>query len=518
MRITISAKRIQKLLETYPKEREPVEKSFVSGMGFQGTTVTLESVNCPKEFLEFILENDGQLSDKQRTSLIMATAGVVADSDTPLSKPKDVQDMISCLRVNGDYNAEYKLGERWYPVNLKASYHPPAKGEEAYCAIEGKLRLVDMTHSEYFYITNNDFTDDQGQAKQISGKQLFLELGLRHLQQELTAYQKKLARAALKAAEAGYLVAATGSGFVRSDSTWSRQLISFKLGSIKVPKKVVIEDELETAGYRARYEYEKGFVALPFVRVFSLELKRFLYVDVDDITEYKFDKTCLDSLVLPEREKSTITKLFNADTEDLFGDVLQDKHGGMIILANGKAGVGKTLTAEIFAEMTERPLYVMEMSELGVKAEGMEQALSRIFQRVTKWNAILLMDEADIFLAKRGESLERSVIVGIFLRLMDYYKGLLFLTSNRKQDIDDAFKSRITIAIDYPDLDREARLKIWKIMLEKSKIVVIGGIDGIPDNDLNGRQIRNMVRLVKVLHGDEVTAEQINNACGFVCK
>ena len=176
------------------------------------------------------------------------------------------------------------------------------------------------------------------------------------------------------------------------------------------------------------------------------------------------------------------------------------------------------MTAEIFAEITERPLYVMEMSELGIKVEEIEKNLSVIFQRVTKWGAILLMDEADVFLAKRGESLERSVIVGIFLRLMDYYKGLLFLTSNRSDVIDPAFKSRITIKFDYPDLTPEVRKEIWEIMLTKAGIAITGGVDGVPDLPLNGRQIRNMVRLLKVIHGESVTSEQVHDVCNFACK
>ena len=207
------------------------------------------------------------------------------------------------------------------------------------------------------------------------------------------------------------------------------------------------------------------------------------------------------------------------DARSLFGDLLRGKSGGMVILANGKPGVGKTLTAEVFAEHTKRPLYVMEMGELGTNLASVEQNLQRVFLRATRWNAVLLMDEADIFMHKRDDNLERSAIVGVFLRLLDYYHGLFFLTSNRAEVIDPAFKSRITLQLDYPDLDRDARLKIWDLMFKMANIEVTDGLDGLPDIELNGRQIRNLVRLVKVMNpGGKVTSEKVKEICRFACK
>jgi AAA+ superfamily predicted ATPase len=101
---------------------------------------------------------------------------------------------------------------------------------------------------------------------------------------------------------------------------------------------------------------------------------------------------------------------------------------------------------------------------------------------------------------------------------MDYYKGLLFLTTNRPEVIDPAFKSRITIQLDYKALDRDVRREVWESMTDYAGIKVVGGLDGVPDMDLNGRQIRNMVRLTKVLHGGETTNAQIKEVCGFACK
>ncbi|OTB00432.1 hypothetical protein M426DRAFT_65886, partial [Hypoxylon sp. CI-4A] len=79
------------------------------------------------------------------------------------------------------------------------------------------------------------------------------------------------------------------------------------------------------------------------------------------------------------------------------------------------------------------------------------------------WNAVLLADEADIFLKRRqNRDLARNGLVSAFLRRMEYFKGLLFLTTNRVSQIDDAFISRVHVAIGYQALSPEFRVKIWR--------------------------------------------------------
>lgn len=77
-----------------------------------------------------------------------------------------------------------------------------------------------------------------------------------------------------------------------------------------------------------------------------------------------------------------------------------------------------------------------------------------------------MLDEADVFLERRSvHDIHRNALVSIFLRLLEYFKGLLFLTTNRVEHFDEAFHSRIHIAIRYSDLDQKAKLQIWKTFL-----------------------------------------------------
>lgn len=78
------------------------------------------------------------------------------------------------------------------------------------------------------------------------------------------------------------------------------------------------------------------------------------------------------------------------------------------------------------------PLYMMSAGDLGLNPSGIEDALNTVMDMVAKWNAVLLLDEADVFLEARStHDLERNKLVSIFLRILEYYEGVLFLTTNR---------------------------------------------------------------------------------------
>lgn len=97
----------------------------------------------------------------------------------------------------------------------------------------------------------------------------------------------------------------------------------------------------------------------------------------------------------------------------------------------GSPGLGKTLTAEVYAEVIERPLYSIHAGALGTNADDIEKNLRTILTRAKRWNCVLLLDEADVFVMQRGASLTQNAIVAEFLRTLEYFDGLMFMTSNR---------------------------------------------------------------------------------------
>ncbi|EGN92849.1 hypothetical protein SERLA73DRAFT_65058, partial [Serpula lacrymans var. lacrymans S7.3] len=115
-------------------------------------------------------------------------------------------------------------------------------------------------------------------------------------------------------------------------------------------------------------------------------------------------------------------------------------------LLHGCPGTGKTLTAEAVAEHLQRPLYMVSSSELLTEAPYLEENLSKILKLATAWDAIILIDEADVYLEQRSfHELQRNALVSVALRLLEYHRGLLFLTTNRIKTFDEAFLSRFSV-------------------------------------------------------------------------
>ena len=64
---------------------------------------------------------------------------------------------------------------------------------------------------------------------------------------------------------------------------------------------------------------------------------------------------------------------------------------------------------------------VTSAGDLGLDPRNVETKLQNILEMCTKWNAILLLDEADVFLEQRSlHELERNKLVSIFLRILEY--------------------------------------------------------------------------------------------------
>lgn len=201
----------------------------------------------------------------------------------------------------------------------------------------------------------------------------------------------------------------------------------------------------------------------PLVRVFDLQAHEFYWIHGSNLAPYAYDKSLRHKLILPESHRDLLDVL-TTETEAFSTDIIEGKSAGNVVLCKGIPGVGKTLTAEVYAELIERPLYSIRSGELGVTAAEIEGRLRDIFQRAKRWDCVLLLDEADVFVAKRGASIEQNAIVAEFLRALEYFAGLLFLTTNRVDDIDEAIISRCAAIIGYEAPGEEDARAIWGVM------------------------------------------------------
>lgn len=240
---------------------------------------------------------------------------------------------------------------------------------------------------------------------------------------------------------------------------------------------------------------------------FGLKTKKWMVFEIDNIS----DKAPLpvpnqldsDLVLVSEADKDSLRTILpkGEHSTAVSTDIVQGKGEGKIFLLYGPPGTGKTLTVECVANDTCRPLLTLTAQDLGLETD-VENHLRTFFTLAAKWSAILLVDEADLFLEQRkAGDLDRNSLSIVFLRTMEYYKGVLFLTTNRPGHIDDSFISRITCPIAYHELSQETKVKIIRKFVKKFEKTRTISVDSramkyleAHCQDLNGRQIRNVMQ------------------------
>lgn len=91
----------------------------------------------------------------------------------------------------------------------------------------------------------------------------------------------------------------------------------------------------------------------------------------------------------------------------------------------------------------------------------------------------------------------------VFLTKLEYYQGILFLTTNRISSIDHAFQSRIDLFLPYYSLTAQARRHVWKNFINhmgaENFEISESDLDKLSDIALNGREIKNLIKSAKML-------------------
>ena len=247
---------------------------------------------------------------------------------------------------------------------------------------------------------------------------------------------------------------------------------------------------------------------------------------VDDIKPVQWNDDAYEHLVYEEESKDLVLTFVenHQNTKREMDDVIIGKGQGLVILLSGPPGTGKTLTAEAVADKTRRPFYHLQAEDLGINAALLGERLKKIFEMATEWDAVILLDEADVFMAERNPNdIARNELVSIFLRELEYYRGIIFLTTNLYDTIDAAFRSRVNIHLLFSRLAASSRLLVWRKFLQRlpppKRIAVeeddeddIGEDSSAPppkhdisEEDLeelakwqlNGREIKNAIKTVK---------------------
>ncbi|KAJ6016289.1 hypothetical protein N7540_010880 [Penicillium herquei] len=273
------------------------------------------------------------------------------------------------------------------------------------------------------------------------------------------------------------------------------------------------------------------FLYEPFVYGYSLDIRRWGKLFVQDLEPVNWDNNMFTDLILAEAQrkllKSLVLSHLSAPDEETLEKTLKGKENissqsalpdsrdltetkgkGLVVVLHGPPGTGKTMTAVAMAEDTKRPVLMLPAGELGQGIYSLQSKLRRVVEYATSWKAILLIDEADVFLEKREtgarSNLERNALVAVFLNQLEYCQGIVFLTSNRAELFDPAIKSRVHLMLHYPQPNRETRKRVWESHLNK---VPSGDIEidlskapaSLSRFAMNGRDISNSINSAMTL-------------------
>ena len=233
---------------------------------------------------------------------------------------------------------------------------------------------------------------------------------------------------------------------------------------------------------------------------YDLEGKRWLTLSVSRIRNVNWNDRLFNDLALQGSTKLYLLAMV--------GPSLSANKNGHVILFQGGAGTGKTFAAKAIAEHVKRPLYRIDVSDIGGSVIELEKSLRIAVSQGTRWGCVLLLEEADVDLEAGAPSeFSRNAMVVVLLSILDSLNGLLILTSNRLDYIGEAFRSRVHSTIHFPPPNELGRRKIWQIALEDSTTAdmhmtsadLSEAIEDLPRYKMNGRQIRNTVQSARQL-------------------
>ena len=218
-----------------------------------------------------------------------------------------------------------------------------------------------------------------------------------------------------------------------------------------------------------------------------------------------------DDLVVPDRLRQALEDFaFEAHDRVRFWEApgtrrLFPRGTGLVALFGGPPGTGKTMAAQIVAADLEMDLFRIDLASVVSKYIGeTAKHLRQIFARAARMNAVLLFDEADALFSKRTDVSDAhdryaNADTSYLLQLLEDYRGIVILATNKKQNIDPAFIRRVRYVFDFPRPDSAERRRIWRQVIgelcgQETLQRLEATIDALGANvDLSGAQIKGSV-------------------------
>ncbi len=183
-----------------------------------------------------------------------------------------------------------------------------------------------------------------------------------------------------------------------------------------------------------------------------------------------------------------------------------DRNPGVRTLFSGPSGTGKTLAAQLLAAELQMDLYRLDLSAVVNKYIGeTEKNLDQVFARAEELDVILLLDEGDALLTQRTSvhtSNDRyaNLETNYLLQRLESFEGILIVTTNAVDRIDNAFQRRMDVVVDFRPPEAGERWNIWRMHLPAGHEIDAATLSEIAGRCvMTGGQIRNAALHASVL-------------------
>jgi hypothetical protein len=195
---------------------------------------------------------------------------------------------------------------------------------------------------------------------------------------------------------------------------------------------------------------------------------------------------------------------------------------GVRALFSGPSGTGKTLAARALAGSLQMDLYRVDLASVVNKYIGeTEKNLNRIFTYAEELDIILLLDEGDSLMTRRTDvkganDRYANLETNFLLQRLESYEGIILITTNAAQRIDQAFVRRLDATVDFGLPEAEERRLLWRLHLPEDHQIDDTFLEkAVLRCKLSGGQIRNTALhagLLALRRGGPITAAEFADA------
>lgn len=499
-------------------EREDQAKSVLDSKRYGGDTATLYFDEWEEDLVKDVIGLlQREHSPRSLISLLKGYGRIISNPETAVVKNLELLPRMLALylledAIDGWVYLEVAGGRHVAFVVEDIEYHPPHRDSPAFVIMDLKANVMEFNgedrHDDGIEHEKIYFYRDDIVKRPVA--EILLNKGIRKETEELKKeyteslelfqqYQPKFAQQ--------FLCSGVSLNARETNNWWQGKSKCYEL-TLYQPTKMVNDEGILKRKYTLAcssyfwegYKPSTAFSTIPihpYILFYDLTRHVYCWMHVQDCQPYVYDPSLRGKLVLPDVHRDLIDVL-TTDIGVFADDIIAGKSGGTAILCYGEPGLGKTLTAEVYSELVEKPLYRVHAGQLGTDLETVERELEIHLRRANRWGAVGLIDEADVYIRRRDNNLQHNAVVSAFLMKLEYFNGLLFMTTNRVNDVDDAIVSRMVAMFKYETPDSVQARKIWKVLSKQFGISLSAAfiaelVKQFPD--LSGRDIKQLLKL-----------------------